>query len=229
MVHTGEGIQLLLNAEVLERIGLGQRRACYRLLNTGYCVKCYRSDAEIAEGKYPGRVPLVPLAPAVVSEISRRRFDERRNTCCEEFEYWKNFLRKLPADVAAIFPERVEKRLLPERGWCIVEELILNADGSLPVLFRAAYEAATEAGKADLIAAYDRLMDSMVRYAVKVYDPQNVMVQTLADGSYRLRIADFEPASRMFIPIDSMTPFLVRLKIRRRFLRFRGKVIAGIM
>ena len=46
-------------------------------------------------------------------------------------------------------------------------------------------------------------------------------MQTGADGSIRLRITDIEPASRTLVALDSLAPALVRLKLRRRFARYR--------
>ena len=80
MGYSAEQIDELLKSGTLERLGIGSRRACYRLPEVGLCVKCYRSDDEIAEGKHPGRQPFKPLSPSVVKEIHRCRFDEKRNT-----------------------------------------------------------------------------------------------------------------------------------------------------
>ena len=81
MTYTADEIEKLLAAGALKRIGMGSRRACYRLPDGRHRLARDRREAEIAEGKYkyPG-VPLVgPLATRAVRGIRRFRFDERRN------------------------------------------------------------------------------------------------------------------------------------------------------
>ena len=197
---------------------MGSRRACYLLPDGRHCLKCYRSDDEIKEGKYPGDV-LVPLSPATEREIRGRRFDERHNTSCQEYRYWLSLKRRLPADLMAVFPETVEQMLLPTRGWALMEELVVNEDGERSKGFAEEWHGADPETKARMLTAFQALADGLVKYAVRFYDPPNIMVQWLADGSFRLRIADFEPASRLLVPIDAI-PFVTRLKVRRRFSRY---------
>ena len=198
MTYTAEEIEKLLAAGALERIGMGSRRACYAIPGANLCVKCYRSDEEIAEGRHPGRPPFKPLAPSVAQEISRFRFDEKRNACCQEYAYWKELKGRLAPDDVAFLPSFMEKILVPSRGWCVVEEQVSNADASPVRKFHEEW------------ASADR-----------IYDPQNILVQKLADGSIRLRVTDFEPASRTLMPLDRLSPTIARMKIRRRMARYR--------
>lgn len=216
--YSGEEIEKLLAGGALERIGMGSRRACYRLPDGKHCLKCYRSDAEIAEGKYPGVPGTEMLAQSVIREIRNCRFSERRNTCCQEYRYWLSLKRRLPANLMAAFPSEMDQVLLPSRGWALVEELVVNADGSPPRKVLEAWWGADAALRTGLLAAYNALADALARYAVRFYDPPNVLAQRLADGTFRLRIMDFEPASRLFFPIDAI-PAIARLKVRRRFAR----------
>lgn len=218
--YTAEQIDALLASGGLERIGMGSRRTCYRLPRVKLCVKCYRSDEEIAEGQNPQWKTNGPLSASVVREIHSCRFDERRNTCCQEFEYWKELKRELPKELAEVFPSTMEKMLLPSRGWCVVEELMANADGSPPRGFSWEFWHAAPPFRAALAASQESLVDELARFAVRMYDPQNLLVQKNADGTFRIRIADFEPASRTFIALDRF-PFIVRMKLRRRFSRYR--------
>lgn len=216
--YSAEELERLLAAGALERIGMGSRRACYRLPDGKHCLKCYRSDAEIAEGKHPGRVPFKPLAAAVTREIRRCRFDEHGNTSCQEYRYWLALKKRIPADLMAVFPSEMEQVLLPSRGWALVEELVLNADGSAPRRFVEEWHNSCGEKKRSLFAAFDALAKDLERSTVRFYDPQNVLLQNLADGSFRLRITDFEPASRLFLPVDRI-PAIARIKVRRRFAR----------
>lgn len=217
---SAEQIDELLNNGSLERLGMGTRRACYRLPGSDLCVKCYRSEEEIAEGKYPWQKPFKPLSPSAVREIRRYRFDEKRNTCCKEYEYWKELRDSLPKDLMAVFPTTMAKMLLPSRGWCVLEELMENSDGSPPAKLFREFKLASSSSRAALAASLDRIASELLRLAVRIYDPQNLLLQKDSDGAFRIRIADFEPSSRTIVSFDRF-PFVVRMKLRRRFARYR--------
>lgn len=217
MVYTAEELDELLRSGALERIGMGSRRSCYRLPgNSGLCLKCYKSDAEILEGKDPGKSISRPLAPAAAKEIKRFRFDERRNTCCAEYRYWNS----LPEEVRRHFPSTMEIVNTPSRGWCLVEELIVNDDGSAITKFLPAWQSVGETDRKRLAAALSELEESFLCHSIRFFDPQTIMVQRSC-GELRLRIPDFEPSSRTLIPIDLLHPVFIRIKTRRRFARYR--------
>ena len=217
--YTDSELDKLLSIGALERIGIGSRRACYRLPDGKYCLKCYRSDAEIEEGKYPGASPTVPLAPAVIREIHRYRFNECRNTCCQEYRYWLSLGKRLPADLMMAFPTMMKQVLLPSCGRAIIEELVVNADGLPARKFAEEWAVVETAERQVLLSAFKLLSEKLIRHAVRFYDPQNILVQRLAGGIIRLRITDFEPVSRLLVPID-VIPAIARLKVRRRFARY---------
>ncbi len=223
-IPTAEELDVLFREGKLLRIGMGSRRACFGIPGTKYCVKCYRSDDEVKEGKYDGAKA---LAASVVREIAKARFDEKRNTSCQEYRYWKKLKERLPHDVFAVFPQTLERVLVASRGWCLVEERLENFDGSEPEDFRTAYVAADDKGKKRLLSAFLRLIEQFRVYAVRLYDPQNLLVQRISDAEFVLRIVDFEPATRSFLPFDSMLPALVRMKTMRRARRWL-KVQLGI-
>ena len=173
-------------------IGRGSRRVCTRIPGTGLCLKRYRDDDEVGA--------------TVRREIARGRFDRRLNTCAQEYDYLQELKRILPADVLSVFPETFELREDPKMGWHLVESLVLNGDGSVPERFSRTYRGASEAA------------------AAKFFDPQNVIVQWPGrpqEGvEFRLRIVDFEPATRTLLPVDSLSPSLRRRKLRRRVERY---------
>ena len=217
--YTASQLDKLLSTGALERIGIGSRRACYRLPDDRYCLKCYRSDAEIEEGRNPDVLPVRPLAVGAIREIRHRRFDKRRNTCSQEYHYWLSLRERLPADLMSAFPSSMHLTLLPSRGWAIIEELVVNADGTPARKFMEEWRKAADSFKPTMLAAYNNLAAALVRHAVRFYDPQTIFVQHKADGLFRLRITDFEPGSRLFVPIDAITA-IRRLKVRRRFARY---------
>ncbi len=210
---TAEELESLFREGKMERLGMGSRRSCYALPGGKLCVKCYRSDVEIEEGLYNGSKK---LSVSVVNEIKRARFDEKRNTSCQEYRYWGELRKKLPQKLFSVFPQIMECVLVPSRGWCVAEELVENADGSRPLPFAAEYKAADGIAKSKLLFALEEMSAEFLVHSVRLYDPQNIIVQRFEDGSFRLRIVDFEPATRCLIPLDSIFPALVRRKTARR-------------
>jgi hypothetical protein len=223
MSYTVEELDELFRSNALRRIGMGSRRACYQLPCGKLCVKSYRSDEEILEGKHPGRSNTPPLLRSVVKEIQSFRFDEKRNTSCQEYRYWENLKKKIPSALLEAFPETMEMFCVPSRGWCLVEELIENSDGTPIVKFLPAWRDSGEDGRKRLAEALETFEDFLVRHSIRFFDPQTVMVQRTSCG-FRLRVPDFEPATRTLIPFEAIFPALVRKKIRRRFARFRRAV-----
>ena len=210
---TAEELEALFREGKMERIGMGSRRACYRIPETELCVKCYRSDEEIEEGLYEGAKK---LSSSVVCEIKRARFDKRRNTSCQEFRYWQKLRKTLPGELFAIFPRTMELVCSSSRGWCIIEEVVGNFDGTKSRNFAQEYRAASESRKQALLAALNVVLTGFLKFAVRLYDPQNVAVQWKSPEEFCLRLVDFEPATRCLIPIDTFFPELVRAKTSRR-------------
>ena len=217
IIPTTEELGTLFRDGKMVRLGMGSRRACYKIPGSDFCVKCYRSDDEIREGKYNGELP---LSPTIVREITKARFDEKSNTSCQEYRYWKKLREKLPAEVFKVFPQTLECISVPSRGWCLIEECLKSFDGSEPEDFSSAYLAADNRGKKRLLSAFLRLIEQFRVYTVRFYDPQNLLVQRISNDDFVLRIVDFEPVSRCFLPFDSMLPSLVRMKTMRRARRW---------
>ncbi len=218
--YTAKELDELFSSNALERIGMGSRRSCYRLPCGKLCVKCYRSDEEILEGKYPGHADTVPLSRSVVKEIQKFRFDEKRNTSCQEYRYWKRLRDRLHPDVFSVFPQTFECVFVPSHGWCIIEEIVQNFDGSDSKPFATAYRQANDSMRSDLLMSLNTVVSNLIASSVRLYDPQNIVVQMLTEEKFRLRLVDFEPATRCLIPIDSMLPSLARIKTRRRIKRW---------
>ena len=200
----------------MTEIGKGSRRVCLRLPDSPLCVKRYRDDGEVGE--------------TVRKEIERCKFDRRRNTCAQEYDYIRSLETKLPPEVFAVFPEKMELKEDPVHGWHLVESLVLNGDGSTPERFSRTYRGAPAALRPRLYAAFRNLAHDFEAAAVRFYDPQNVLVQWEGkpfEGDFRLRIVDFEPASRAFLPIDLLCPAFRRMKLRRRVRRYLWQHVAA--
>ena len=197
------------SADGLAELGRGSRRVCLRIPGTDLCIKCYRDDDGVSA--------------TVRREIARARFDRRRSTCAQEYDYVRSLGEKLPPGVFAVFPETFELKDDPVRGWHLVESVVLNGDGSAPERFSRTCRAAPPDVRRRLLCAFRDLAHAFEVAAVKFYDPQNVLVQwdgAPFEGGFRLRIVDFEPASRTLIPVDALIPALRRRKLRRRVTRY---------
>lgn len=191
-------------------IGRGSRRVCMRIPGTDLCLKRYRDDDEVGA--------------SVRREIASSRFDRRRNTCAQEYDYFQSLKTRLSPETLSVFPERLELRHDDKYGWHLVESLVLNGDGSVPEKFTKAYRGASAAQQVRLYAEFCSLMRTFEEAAVRFYDPQNVIVQwpgkPFEGSEFRLRIVDFEPVSRNLVPIDMLAPVFCRMKLRRRVRRY---------
>ena len=208
-----------------EQLGGGLRRVCLALPGGKLCLKSYRTDDELdalsREREANGRKP---IKQSVVREIHTCRFLRGKNTNVQEFESWKEMKERLPADIMAVFPKTMELVCDSMRGWSLVEERIDNFDGRpLRGIMHETRVAPPEV-KSRLLASFRSLRDNLARHRVPFFDPPNVMVQWLDESEFRLRIVDFEPAVRTFLSIERLVPFMLSLKVRRRFNRWLTKM-----
>jgi len=192
----------------LKFLGSGSRRECYEIPGTGLCLKCYRKAEDVTDA-------------TVRREIIRYAHDEKRSTCCQEYRYYRELKRTLPPYVFEAFPDEMRQIHLPKRGWAVVESQICNTDGSECVRFSETYRTASKVMQQKLLQEFWLLMGSFSAYAVRFYDTQNIVVQMTANG-FRLRVVDFEPASRTLFPIDKVCPAIARGKVLRRAKRYLG-------
>ncbi len=192
-------------------LGEGSRRRCFELPDGKFCVKFYRLESE-----YVART-----LPSVRREIGKYRHSRTKNTCCQEYDFWLRLKESLPPDLFAVFPKRMELVHRADRGWGIIESRFRNSDGTdlKPIADELKTLDDGELARR-LIAAFERLCEGLAKYAVKFYDPPNILVEWRADGSFKLRIADFEPANRVLIPLFTNTKIYIRLRVRRRARRY---------
>ncbi len=204
-------------------LGDGKRRVCWRIPGSALCLKSYRTDEELSSHDGTGVV-----RKSITREIRLYRHDEKRNTSCLEWYYYQELRSRLPPELLAIFPERVERIHLPAYGWCIVETELKNFDGTpvRQVADELSRIAANGGWQADM-CKFRALRNSLIPFfkaladaAVHFYNPQNVLVQWTSPDRFRLRIADFEPSSRTIVALDRWFAFYVSFKCRRRYERF---------
>ena len=206
------GLMRALEAGQMPELGHGSRRICRKVAGLPYCVKFYRQPDDLPEG----------ASHELLRELSLERDDERRNTSCEEYAYFRKTVAACPASLRAVFPDCVEKIYLPGHGWGILETLVTHADGSpvMPMVAWLRSPACSGVRKEETVACLSQLYRDFYRCAIRFFDVQNLVVQLDADGHVRIRLTDFEPRSRTLIPVDRLCRQLVRNKFRRRFLRF---------
>ena len=211
---TAEELEALFRSGRLESLGSGRRRHCYRIPGQKLCVKAYRQMDELSDQD----------KASVKREIMRSRFSEKDNTSCQEWHYYRALKSRLPQNLMSVFPETVDLICTPSHGWCLVEELIENEDGEPSVSVESEFRRRSWRSGQDFLSkaepAIRTLGDDLSRHAVRFYDPPNILVQTAKDGSFRLRIADFEPTPRTLIAIEALGPLFIGLKVRRRFRRY---------
>lgn len=196
-------------------IGEGSRRRCFRIPDKPFCVKFYRLPSE-----YTWKTRM-----AVKAEITCFRHSGRFNISCQEWRYHRELKESLPSELFAVFPETVERIYLPDRGWGVVENLLLNADGSPMRRVSAEMRKTTDAGlRIRIYRALTSLCCALAAKTVRFYDPPNIVLQWLPDGGFRLRIVDFEPRSRTLLPIPGFSPYFIRWKVRRRCKRYLARL-----
>lgn len=206
-----------LSFKPLSMIGEGRRRQCFRLPGQDACVKFYRSASNLPRNARSG----------VRVEIALGRRFRALNINYREWLYHRSLKQRLPADLLAVFPEQTEPVFCPGRGWGIQETLILNADGSLP---RRILQELTALDSPELARRIcqesERLFERLAAHSVCFFDLSNVLVQWTGADTFRLRIADFEPSCRSFVPgLTHIRPY-VSCKVRRRARRYLRRMKA---
>ena len=196
-------------------LGEGRRRRCHRLADPGLCVKFYRDPSSLP----PGTRLSIRLNIAC-----GRRF-RCANVNYREWRYHQSLQRQLPAELAAVFPEHTEPVRCSEKGWGIIETLILNADGTLPQKVVDELKAARDpALSLRIYTETERLCRRLAEHSVCFFDPSNILVQWTGPETFRLRIADIEPWCRTLVPWLSRCDFYVRCKVRRRASRYLARL-----
>lgn len=209
LVHQMSPHEHLLREQPLVKIGQGARRICYRIGETGFCVKFLRdpSDAQTSR-KIGWRFRLM---------LKNGRFDRRLNVNCLEAEAMEKYRHEAGPLVAAAFPEVVEVVFDEQRGYGVLMSLVTNADGSLVI--RAEYEMKKRQDprfSAQCCQQLEALLDELADASAPFFEPRNVQIQFLADGSTCLRLIDFEPVDKKFIPLAEVVPLIRRRNLQRK-------------
>ena len=199
----------LLREQPWIRVGWGgTRRVCYRLGDSGLCVKFYKPE-ELYD--------VERMKPSIRREIKRRRFDVRRNSSSLEVAVYENFWMKQSAAIRGKLPPVVERVFDEKLGWGILETYYTNPDGTaiIPYEFEIKRQASMERRR----EIYDQakvFLEELARIAAPFYEPGNFHTLIRSDGGIETKLVDFEPISKMAIPLVKFCPWLRRLTIRRK-------------
>ena len=208
----------LLDEHPLERVGWGgTRRCCYRIGNTGFCVKFYKPE-ELYDRER--------MKPSIRRDILRRRFSFERNSSSAEVSSYECFWMKQSEDIRSKLLPVVERVFYPKYGWGILETYYTNPDGTAIIPYEFEIARQTPENQEVIYAQAKRLLDTLVSVGAPFYEPGNFHVLVGADGALSLRIVDFEPESKMLIPLESIWPWYRRLKLARKARRYLAHIRA---
>ena len=193
----------------LVKIGVGARRICYSIGDTGYCVKFLRTQEDR---------PTRPLGWKARRILKKYRFDKNHNINCLEAEAMEKYRTLAGPRIAAALPEVVEIVFDEERGYGVLMSELKNANGSgvksavLEMINRpedVAFHRAT-------FDAMRVLMNDFIAIAAPFYEADNFVTQFAADGSWQLRIIDFEPQGKKLLSPERYLKFYRRWFVRRQ-------------
>ena len=208
-VHRLSPHEHLLRRNELVEIGRGARRVCYRIGDTGFCVKFLR---EPSDGQSVRKVGW-----RFRRMLMSGRFDRRLNVNCLEADAMNRYRREAGPLVSAAFPETVEVVFDERRGYGVLMSYLRNADGT--TIIRAEYEMAKRKDSRFTTACYRQLaalFEELIAASAPFFEPANVQVQFLSDGTFRLRLIDFEPVDKKLVPLAEWLPLVRRMNLRRK-------------
>ena len=203
----------LLREQPWERVGWGgTRRVCYKLGDSGVCVKFYKPD-ELCEAEIERRKKL----PVILRELRARRFDVEKNSSSQEVAVYENFWMKQPPAIREKLPPVVERVFDEKLGWGVLETYYTNPDGTaiIPYEFEIKRQTSPERRR-EIHDQAKAFLEELAKVAAPFYEPGNFHTLIRPDGGIETKLIDFEPISKMAIPLVKFWPWLRRLTIRRK-------------
>jgi len=198
-----------------ELIGSGAVRSCYREPGGQTCVKFYTCQDKL----HPKRKQSTRLRLLLTRHLYWF------NINMQEWRYYQRLKKRLPAEVLKAFPEQMDPLYSPRYGWGLRETLLLNADGSPTRLVEKELKVMKSHAEAqELFERVSDFLSQMIRYAVPVYDPRNILVQWVSPARYELRMVDFEPRAKAFVPGLSYLAWFVRHRVATRSQRYLSRL-----
>ena len=203
----------LLRECLWERVGYGgSRRVCYKLGDSGFCVKFYKPE-ELCEVEQRRK----KKCAGIQREIRARRFDVRRNSSSLEVAVYENFWMKQSLAIRSRLPPVVERVFDKKLGWGILETYYTNPDGAaiIPYEFEIERQTSPERRR-EIYNQAKEFLEELAKVAAPFYEPGNFHTLIRPDGGIETKLIDFEPISKMAIPLVTFCPWLRRLTLRRK-------------
>lgn len=207
----------LLARHPLERVGWGgTRRCCFRLGESGLCVKFYKPRALYDAEK---------VKPSIRRDIDRRRFDPKRNSSCQEVAVLERYRQLLPEKlIAAHFPPVCERVFHPDYGWGVLETYYTNPDGTAIIPYEFEIARQTPRNQEIIYAQAAALLDKLIAAGAPFYEPGNFHTLLKSDGSIETKVVDFEPTSKTLLPLEAFWPWFRRRKLARKAARYLAHI-----
>lgn len=203
----------LLDEMAWERVGWGgTRRNCYKLGDSGFCVKFYKPPEECVPGK---------MKKSIRRDIGWRRFNKSRNSSSGEVHLYNKLRHSMPESVRKCLPQVCERVFHPEYGWGVLETYYTNPDGTAIIPYE--FEIKRQESMANRLEIYRQakaLLEILVSCSATFYEPGNFHTLIRPDGGIETKIIDFEPESKMAIPLEAIWPWYRRMKLRRKAKRY---------
>lgn len=208
----------LLWKEQWVRVGYGgSRRNCYRLGNSGFCVKFYKPPEECVPGK---------MKASIRRDIGWRRFNKSRNSSSQEVHLYNRLRHRMSESVLSCLPLVCERVFHPKFGWGVLETYYTNPDGTAIIPYEFEIERQTPENREIIYAQANVLLEALASVRAPFYEPGNFHVRIGPDGSPSLKIVDFEPESKMLIPLEIFWPWYRCNKLQRKSVRYLAHIRA---
>ena len=203
----------LLDEYPLERVGsCGTRRCCYKIGDTGFCVKFYKTREQFMNWH---------RAKSIWREVENRRFSFECNSSSAEVTVYENFWSRLPEEIRSKLPPVVERVFHPKYGWGVLETYYTNPDGTAIIPYE--FEIKRQKSRTNRLEIYrqaEELLEKLISCSATFYEPGNFHTLIRPDGGIETKIIDFEPESKMAIPLEAIWPWFRRQKLKRKAKRY---------
>lgn len=211
--HENDEVYEELVKEVkIERVGFGgTRRNCYKLGDSGLCVKFYKPPEDCVKGK---------MKDSIRREIRARRFNKYRNICSREVDLYNRLRHDMPEEVRMKMPPVCKRVFHPKMGWGVLETYYVNPDGEAIIPYEFEIARQTPENREIIYAQAKNLLDVLIKNSAHFYEPGNFHTLIMPDGTIETKLVDFEPAAKTLIQLEAIWPWYRRRKLRRKANRY---------
>lgn len=203
----------LLETEELVEAGRGSRRVCYKLGESGFCVKFYKPPEECVPAK---------MKKSIVRDIAAKRFSKSRNSSSREVYVAHRLRHALGAEITRHLPDVVERVFHPVYGWGILETYYTNPDGTaiIPYEYELRRQMHNAAVRREIYLQARDLLLGLIAAGAPFYEPGNFHTLFLPGGAIETKLVDFEPDAKTLVPLETFWPWFRRWKLRRKSKRY---------